>query len=154
MTAQHAPHTPPMWRQVLSLPQSRLGWLAVGLSAVGVALVFMLFMLGRFFGIIPEGYGVGALITTLLITSLLGGGVVGSLALGAAERSLLVWVTQVPTALFFAFFTSFLLGEGNYPWVNYPWVRPSLGVLFWAVIALGIIYLMRSAERMNVRWFE
>ena len=149
MSAQHAPHTPPMWRKFLSLPHTRLGWWAVGLSGVGVALVFMLFMLGRFFGIIPEG-PVGALLTTLLITGLLGGGVVGSIALGTAERSLLVWVAQVPTALFFAFFTSFFLGEGDYP----PWVLPSLGVLFWALIALGIIYLMRSAERNNVRWFE
>jgi hypothetical protein len=140
-----------MWRRVFSLPRTRLGWWAVGLSGLG--LVF-----GRIFGIIQEGYGVGALITTalimtLLITGLLGGGVVGAIALGAGERSLLVWVAQVPTALFFAFFTSFFLGqggEGNYPL----WVAPSLGVLFWALIALGIIYLMRSAQRNNVRWFE
>jgi hypothetical protein len=26
MSAQRAPHTPPLWRRVLSLPQTRLGW--------------------------------------------------------------------------------------------------------------------------------
>jgi hypothetical protein len=106
----------------------------------------MLIMLGRFFNMIPEGYGVGALITTLLITGLLGSGVVGAIALGAAERSLLVWVAQVPTALFFGFMFGFGIQEGNFPFI--------LGVLVWALIALGIIYLMRSAQRNNVRWFE
>jgi hypothetical protein len=135
-----------MWRKFLSLPHSRLGWWAVGLSGLGVVLVFMLSMLGRFFDIIPEGYGVGALITTLLITGLLGGGVVGALALGAAERSLLVWIAQVPTALFFGFVFGFGIHEGNFPFI--------LGVLVWALISLGIVYLMRAAQRNNVRWFE
>jgi hypothetical protein len=31
MTTQHAPHTP-LWRRVISLPHTRLGWLAVGLA--------------------------------------------------------------------------------------------------------------------------
>jgi hypothetical protein len=33
MTTGHAPHTPPMWRRVLSLPRTRLGWWAVGLAS-------------------------------------------------------------------------------------------------------------------------
>jgi hypothetical protein len=37
MTA-YTPHTPPMWRRVFSLPHTRLGWWAVGLSAVSVPL--------------------------------------------------------------------------------------------------------------------
>ena len=144
MTTQQAPHTPPMWRRVFSLPRTRLGWWAVGLSGLGV-------VFSRIFGIIQEGYGVGALITTalimtLLITGLLGGGVVGAIALGAAERSLLVWLAQVPTALFFGFMFGFGFHEGNFPFI--------LGVLIWALIALGIIYLRRSAQRNNVRWFE
>jgi hypothetical protein len=44
MTAQHAPHTP-LWRKVLSLPQTRLGWWAVVLIAGTAALVWVLFAL-------------------------------------------------------------------------------------------------------------
>ena len=32
MTAQHAPDTPPLWRRGFSLPQTHLGWWAVGLA--------------------------------------------------------------------------------------------------------------------------
>ena len=41
MTAQQAPHTQPMWRQVLSLPHTPLGWWAIGLASP--ALVLMAF---------------------------------------------------------------------------------------------------------------
>ena len=34
MTTQHAPHTAPLWRQILSLPQTRLGWWAVGFAGI------------------------------------------------------------------------------------------------------------------------
>ena len=37
MTA-HTPPTPPMWRKVLSVPQTLLGWLTVGLLIVEVVL--------------------------------------------------------------------------------------------------------------------
>jgi hypothetical protein len=38
MTTQHVPHTP-LWRKVLSLPQTSLGWWAVGLSGIFLALM-------------------------------------------------------------------------------------------------------------------
>jgi hypothetical protein len=74
-------------------------------------------------------------------------GVVGSLALAAGERSLLVWFAQVPAALFFAGLLT-VFEQGN------PWVRGPVGILIWAVIAFSLIYLKRSAARNNVRWFE
>jgi hypothetical protein len=39
MSAQRAPHTPPLWRRVLSLPQTRLGWWAIGLAVTFVVLL-------------------------------------------------------------------------------------------------------------------
>ena len=39
MTTQQTPHTPPLWRRVISLPTTRLGWWAVGLAAVSVVLL-------------------------------------------------------------------------------------------------------------------
>ena len=36
MPTGHATHTPPLWRRFLSLPQTPLGWWAVGLLAVSV----------------------------------------------------------------------------------------------------------------------
>jgi hypothetical protein len=90
MTAQHAPHTP-LWRRVLSLPHTLLGWLAVALTAVP-----LLSMLDLSFGnALPSWVG------AFLITSVLAGAVVGLLALlrSQQERSVLVWLAMVPAAL-------------------------------------------------------
>jgi hypothetical protein len=42
MTAQRAPHTPPSWRRVFSLPKTRLGWTSVGLTALFLVYVLAL----------------------------------------------------------------------------------------------------------------
>jgi hypothetical protein len=87
---------------------------------------------------------VALILAFIVLVVPLASGVVGSLALAAGERSLLVWFAQVPAALlFFALFTIF--EQGN------PWVRGPVGVLGWAVIAFTIIYFKRSAERVNLR---
>jgi hypothetical protein len=147
MTAQQTPHTPPLWRKFLSLPHSRLGWWAVGLSAGSVPLFLWLLLFAG--GPMPDphtwvapwlSWAVTALAVILAIMLLvvpLASGVVGSLALGAGERSLLVWFAQVPAALFFAgLVTAF---EQRNPW-------GAVSVLVWAVIAFSIFYL-RSRER-------
>ena len=41
MSAQHAPHTPPLWRQYLSLPHTRFGWWAVGLATPALAFMVL-----------------------------------------------------------------------------------------------------------------
>ena len=96
MTAQHAPHTP-MWRKVLSLPKTRLGWWAVGLSATFVVVFIInqaLFMSGavRWEGmILPLLYAIAPLGCGLA------GGVVGLIAvIRQHERSWLVWLTMLP----------------------------------------------------------
>jgi hypothetical protein len=42
MNAEHAPHTPPLWRRFLSLPKTRLGWWSVGLTAAFLLYLFAL----------------------------------------------------------------------------------------------------------------
>jgi hypothetical protein len=41
MTAHHAPHTP-IWKKVISLPKTRLGWWSVGLTAAFLLYLFAL----------------------------------------------------------------------------------------------------------------
>jgi hypothetical protein len=136
MTAQQAP--PPMWRKFLSLPHARLGWWAVGLASIAL-IVFALPDPER--AVSPPWLGVALAILRLitLLVAPLAGGVVGSLAVGAGERSLLVWFAQVPAAPFFAVLAS-IFQE------NPLWVGLSVGVLVWAVIAFSLIYL-RSQGR-------
>ena len=45
MTTGHAPHAP-IWKQVVSLPKTRLGWFSVGFTAV-----FLLYLFGLIFGV-------------------------------------------------------------------------------------------------------
>jgi hypothetical protein len=45
MTAHHAPHTP-IWKQIFSLPKTRLGWWSVGFTAV-----FLLYLFGLILGV-------------------------------------------------------------------------------------------------------
>ena len=45
MTAQQAPH-PTIWKQVFSLPKTRLGWFSVGFTAV-----FVLYLFGLIIGV-------------------------------------------------------------------------------------------------------
>ena len=142
MTAQHVPHTP-LWRKVLSLPHTRLGRWAVGLSAVSVALFLWLLLFAS--APVPNWHTwvppwlwwavppLAVILALMVLVVPLASGVVGSLALGAGERSLLVWVAQVPAALFFAGLLNIF--QEPSPW---GWVRAAVGVLIWAVIAFNI----------------
>jgi hypothetical protein len=151
-----APHTPALWRRVLSLPHTRLGWWAVGLSAGSLPQFLWLQIFAGGSGIpgvptpsdpdtwVPPWLSgavtaLAVILAIMVLVAPLASGVVGSLALGAGERSLLVWFAQVPVALF-CFGLLNVFREGS------PWVRGSVGVLVWAVIAFGIIHLKRSAE--------
>ena len=97
MTAGHAPHTP-LWRKVLSLPHTHLGWWAVGLAAMFVAMFLingLVFMSGPIpIRAVAIAYGF------LFIAVGLGSGVVSLLALAYQhERSALVWVALLPGAM-------------------------------------------------------
>ena len=100
MTAQQVPHAPPMWRKYLSLPRTRLGWLSVVLTAVSVTLLFMLI---RFVGgdvVFMAMLFEPSWVASPVLAGLLAGAVVGLLALlRSQERSVLVWLAMVPTAL-------------------------------------------------------
>ena len=75
MTA-YTPHTPPLWRRVLSLPHTRLGQWAIGLSA-GSAL---LLIFGVFLNV-NAGLVVSPWSWMILIAGILVGAVVGLIAL-------------------------------------------------------------------------
>jgi hypothetical protein len=132
-----------MWRRFLSLPHTRLGWWAVGLAVIAsITMAMVAFPLPGFVdAAIPSSWDgiVEIIVVPTAGVAPLASGVVGSLALGAGERSLLVWFAQVPPAIFFAVLLN-LFQEGS------PWGRASVGVLFWALIAFSIIFL-RSQER-------
>jgi hypothetical protein len=147
MTTQQVPQTPPLWRRVLSLPHSRLGKWAIGLAAGSVPLFLWLLLIvqGPFSDPhtwVPPwlSWAVTALAVILAIMVLvvpLASGVVGSLALGAGERSLLVWFAQVPAVLFFLLLVTAFEQDG-------PWVRGPVSVLVWAVIAFSLILSKRG----------
>jgi hypothetical protein len=110
MTAQHVPQKP-LRRRVISLPQTRLGWWAVGLS--GISLVITAFGFIVFTGLkvlVPgvayddTGAPVGPLPDLGMLIQVLSGGVgavVALIAVGRGERSRLLWVSLVPVLLFF-----------------------------------------------------
>ena len=122
MGAQHAPHTPPlwaphtppMWRRVASLPQTSLGWFAVGLTAVSVWVVVCVRL------------GVFELTPIPLLDLVLFGlaGAVAGLiaALRGHERSWLVWLAMVlglgPGILYLPFAIQYLLYVTNSPWYS------------------------------------
>ena len=84
MTTQHAPHTPPMWRRFLSLPHTRLGWLAVGLAGIFWALTV-------YFAVYPAG-----LVVLVWLLASAASGVVALIALlRGHEQSALVWVAML-----------------------------------------------------------
>ena len=156
MTAQHAPHTPPMWRKFLSLPHTRLGWWAVGLA--GPALVLMAFtnVLAipntdtpqlAIWGIVvsgPEGVATALAFFGWLVSALVGG-VVGFIAV-ARDRSLLLLVAQVPGLIIFSFLVwipvSMLQGGEKGVGVSLP-----LAVLLWAIANLGIMLVSGSFRK-------
>ena len=159
MSAQYDPHTP-LWRRVLSLPHTRLGWWAVGLA--GPALVLMAFtnVLGipntdtpqlEIWGIVvsgPDGTATALAFLTWLVSALVGG-VVGFIAV-VRDRSLLLLVAQVPGLIIFSFFVwigvSMQVGGEADVWVSFP-----IAVLLWAGANFFMI-LMRITARGTGPW--
>jgi hypothetical protein len=139
MTTRQTPQTP-IWRRVLSLPRMRLGWWAAGLAGITL-LAAVLIPPDPEDAINPSqwDYILEILTVPTTLVGALVGGIVGALALGAGERSLLVWVSQVPAAFLFAGMTS-IFQEGSF------FINGSVGVVIWAAIAFGIFYL-RSQVR-------
>ena len=76
-------HTP-LWRRVLSLPQTLLGWFAVGLAGIFWALTV-------YFAVYPAG-----LVVLVWLLASAASGVVALIALlRSHERSALVWLAMV-----------------------------------------------------------
>ena len=138
--ASHAPHTPPLWRRVISLPKTGWGWAAIVLGGpLSVPLV-----LGIVSNVLP---GAGILdsdppgfLMLLGIASVfagLAGGFVAAIELvGDHERSWLVWLALVPMLLFYSFLIwplTKLLNAGAV-------VTYSLSFLIWVLIVAGITF--------------
>ena len=96
MTAQHAPHTPPLWRRFLSLPHTRLGWWAVGLAGTFWALQAII-RTSDFEAVMQSLSGeVQWLVIWALVLPGVAGTVVALIALlRGLERSALVWLAMV-----------------------------------------------------------
>ena len=144
MTTQHAPHTPPLWRRVISLPHSPPGWWAVGLAGPALVLTGVLWLFNRF----GDGEITGAFEALLVLAWLLtavAGGVVGFIA-EARDRSLLLLIAQVPGLIIFAFIVwipvSIQAGGETDGRVSIP-----LAVSLWAISNLTNIYLRERKER-------
>jgi hypothetical protein len=149
MTTQPAPHTP-LWRRFFSLPRTRLGKWAAWLFAASVPLYtwVILFAGGPMpnpHGWVPDWLGwavtaLGIVLALSLIIVLPASGVVSSLALGSGERSILVWLAQIPTVLF-------VLGLLTVFEQRRPWWQLATGVLVWFAIAAGLGYLKRTSTK-------
>jgi hypothetical protein len=151
MTAQHAPHTTPLWRKYLSLPHTRLGWWAVGLSALSAVLFLWLNIFAgagpSLVGPVSDLHGwvapwlspvvtlVAVVLALMVLVVPLASGVVGALALGAGDRALLVWFSQVPPVLFVVLVMN-AFHEPS-PWAL---VRTAPGILIWAAVAVSLAY--------------
>ena len=125
MTAQHAPHTTPLWRQILSLPHTPLGWWAVGLVAfafsftVANIIVFEVLIEAPWEDAVLETIGLFLILPTFLVGPV--GASAGGLALiWSHERSGLVWLALV---LGFLPVIPFLI-QGVLYATNSPWYSP------------------------------
>lgn len=150
MTAQHAPHTP-LWRRFFSLPKTDSGWWAVGLGVPSLVLIVfldVLEILGWTFPF-PESVGMAIWLTVILVG--LPGGILGLIAVVNRDRSLLVWVAQVPALLVFSVFVGAAISiwGGGRGWYAEPDMRVifPISVLLWAVINLGIILVSGSFRK-------
>ena len=155
MTTQHAPHTPlsptPLWRQVLSLPKTGLGWTAV---VLGVPLSVPI-VLGSISNILP-GAGIldsdppgflMLLMATSLFAGLFGGLVAATALVGGHERSWLVWAALVPMLLVFSGAISplvALLHAGSV-------ATGILAFLIWVLIVAGIAFWIGRADSRESR---
>ena len=151
MSAGHAPHTSPPWREVLSLPHTRFGWWAVGLAgpALVLGVFFQLSVIFDWTFLRPEVVAqTGSadqypLLMLAWALSAVAGGVVGLIAL-ARDRSALVWVAQAPGLIVFAYLiwavSSMLMGKDANLWITLPSC-----VLVWAVSAF-LICMRKSGE--------
>jgi hypothetical protein len=157
MTAQHAPHTPPLWRKFLSLPQTGIGWWAVGLASPALVLMAFTNVLALLNTDNPQlsilgvsgSWGEGVLVPLVLITWLLSalfGGIVGFIAV-KSDRSLLLLVAQVPGLIIFSFIVwaaiSILGGESRGEAdvrVTFP-----IAVLLWAIANFALMWSTRNS---------
>jgi hypothetical protein len=98
MTTQQAPHTPPLWRKFLSLPQTGIGWWAVGLASP----IWALWLYGLVANLLSGEITVEGVVMVLLFTGPLGipAALAGLVAELSHERSGLVWLAMVPVLTF------------------------------------------------------
>ena len=137
----------------------RLGWWAVGLSGIGMVLMrlFDTATFDHIFDVQLKILGMtvawmvtvlGVAVTVTGIISVLSGPVVALIALGAGDRSLLVWVAMVPGVLALSglaqIFMSMKIGTGEPPvWYGIPYFGVPIGVLLWAVLGISIMLSTR-----------
>jgi hypothetical protein len=135
-------------RGLFSLPRTGLGRLAAALFVVSVPLYLWAVVFGGGWGPnldwLPRWLEValvplGVVLLMGLVIVLPASGVVSAIALGAGERSILVWLAQIPTVLF-------VLGLLTVFEQRRPLWQLAVGVLTWGAIAAGLGYLTRQQK--------
>jgi hypothetical protein len=153
MIADHTPH-PPQWRQILSLPHTRLGWWTIGLASPALILWVYAVVYQQASGVsdrLPILIFVSEQTPLLIFAWLLSavaGAVFGLVAL-ARERSWLVWGAQVPGMLVFSYAIRDVISMSMDIYDNL-WVTFPISVLIWVVTAF-LISMRRGWTEHTIR---
>ena len=126
MTTQHTPHTPPLWRRVISLPTTRLGWLSLVLATVSVVLLtFAVAAVISPFAFMALGIELDWILWSLFF-SWVAGGFVGLIAfLRGQEHSWIVLVVAILGVLTLVAFPILPFAiQGVLYDLNSPWYSP------------------------------
>jgi hypothetical protein len=133
-------------RGLFTLPHTAIGKAAAWLFAASVPLYLWAIVFGGGYTLdwLPRWLAaalapVGVVLLIGLVIALPASGVVSSLALGSGERSILVWLAQIPTVLF-------VLGLLTVFEQRRPVWQLAVGVLTWVALAAGLAYL-KSQEK-------
>jgi hypothetical protein len=156
MTTQHAPHTTPLWRRVLSRPHTRLRRWGIGLTA-GAAL---LLIFGLFLNV-NAGLDVSPWVWMILIAGILAGAVVGRRRFLSPPQTRLGWWAVVLASPVWALWYYGMVSEvGLYAVLKGEALAAEgviLGLLFTGPFALpgaiaGLIAVLEKHERSWMIW--
>ena len=156
MTTQHVPRTQPMWRKFLSLPHSRLGWVAVALGVPVFVLWFLVIPIMALLGVGGFEWSWDlrdwAYVALFMLTVLGWLGIPGALAgliavLRSHERSALVWLAIVPYLLYFPLVIDMIANMGGRHQNNQEWLIAVTLYTLPVTVPLAVVVFERIRRR-------